>query len=418
MKGTRLIWIAAAVVVAVTLACGGGGRDTPTPQAPPPTLEERPTPEEKPTVPPADTPEPEPEGTALEITNNSGVDVWYIFMSPTKADSWGEDWLGDDVILDGETFTIEGIPEGIYDVKAVDESDEVVEVWWEEDFEGLMMWTIAGLASLEIVNESPDTITDLYISPPEDSSWGDNWLSGDVVGPEGRYTVGDIPRGTYDMKVADSAGDSIEVVYSVPLAGEKSWDVTGKTLLPDNAVLRFEDEFEDNRNAWGLIPEDEDVKYMPPANGEFCILIKSTGLYAWEWYEPFRTDEFVVEVMCQAEGVEDASCGLGFGPDGDNFFWFEVFPSEQTFALLLWEDGVQQDNLLDFTASPNIEPDGSNSLSMQRVSGIVSLYVNSVLVGEVESDRFPTGRVGIGGCTFNEGYADICMDNLRVWRLE
>jgi len=48
----------------------------------------------------------------------------------------------------------------------------------------------------------------------------------------------------------------------------------------------------------------------------------------------------------------------------------------------------------------------------------VSLYVNAVLVGQVNSDRFPTGRLGIGGSTYDQGNATVCMDTLRVWRLE
>jgi hypothetical protein len=134
MKGTRSVLIATAVLVAVTLACGGASEETPTPEPPTPTpvQEEQPTPEEEPTVPPVDTPEPEPEGTSLEITNESGMDVWYIQLSPTKAETWGDDWLGDDIIADGETYVIDGIPEGAYDVRALDEFEEVIEAWWDE----------------------------------------------------------------------------------------------------------------------------------------------------------------------------------------------------------------------------------------------------------------------------------------------
>jgi hypothetical protein len=49
---------------------------------------------------------------------------------------------------------------------------------------------------------------------------------------------------------------------------------------------------------------------------------------------------------------------------------------------------------------------------------VVSLFVNGVLVGQVDSDLFPTGRVGLGGSTYGEGDVMVCLDNLRVWRLE
>jgi len=372
---------------------------------------------------PTNTPVPEPtsppqEGATLEITNNSGVEIWYVYLSPSDSDQWGEDWLKDYVIKDGETYSITGIPEGAYDVKAEDQNNEVVDVVWEAELEGVMTWTITGLASLEITNNSSTPITYLYISLSESDSWGEDWLGSSEIGAGAAYTAGDITRGKYDIKATDADGNVIEVVYHVDLYGYNTWTVVGKAPVPDNAVVRFEEYFTDNRNNWGLNDENENRLFKNPANGEYCILIKSTNFTAWEWYEPFRTDQFVAEVSCYLTGAEDASCGLGFGPDGDNLYWYEVSPSDQTLALFLLEGGAWQEKLLDWTTSKSIDPDGANYLSMERVSGVVSLYVNGVLVGQVNSDRFPTGRLGIGGSTYDQGNATVCLDNLRVWRLE
>jgi hypothetical protein len=414
MKDIRWILLATAVLVLVTLACVPTG--TPTPQV-------LPTEAAPPTLMPTNTPVPEPtsppqEGATLEITNSSGVDVWYVYLSPSQSDQWGEDWLKDYVIKDGETYSITGIPEGTYDAKTEDQNNQVIEVAWGAEVKGTMTWTLTGLASLEITNNSGTPITYLYISPSESDSWGEDWLGSSEIGAGAAYTVSDIPRGKYDIKATDTDGNVIEVVYHVDLYGSNTWTVVGKTALPSNAVLRFEEDFTNNRNNWGLNDEDENVFYKNPANGEYCILIKSTNFTAWEWYEPFRTDQFVAEVSCYLTGAEDASCGLGFGPDGDNLYWYEVSPSDQTLALFLLEGGVWQEKLLDWTTSKSIDPDGANYLSMERVSGVVSLYVNGVLVGQVNSDRFPTGRLGIGGSTYDQGNATVCLDNLRVWRLE
>jgi hypothetical protein len=429
MRNTYWIWLAVAMLVLATLACAGSDETT-TPE-PQPTAEATPTmmPTNTPKPEPTPTPEPEkpeeleepeePAGATIEITNESGVDIWYVFLSPSHAEEWGEDWLGDEaVIRDGQTHTITGIPEGQYDVMAKDENGEAIETWWEVDVEGEMTWTITGLSSLEVVNDTDDDIAYLYISPTDSDSWGEDWLGDEVIMAGDTYVVGDIPPGTYDVKAVNLDEESIEIVYNIDMTGERTWTVVGKTPLPDNAVLRFEDDFEDNRNNWGLDSESEDVFYRRPADGQYCILIKSENFTAWEWYEPFRTDEFVAEVACSLSGADDPSCGLGFGPDGDNIYWFEVSPSDQTFALFLLEDGEWQDNLVPWTVSRNINPTGTNYLSMQRVGGIVSLFVNSVPVEEVDSDRFPTGRVGLGGSTYEDGNATVCLDNLRVWRLE
>lgn len=409
MKSIRWIAVAAAVLALAGLACGGGDDETPT------VVKEAP-----PTLMPTNTsaPEPETEGATLEISNESGIDVWYVYISPADADEWGDDWLGDDVIDDGETYTIESIPEGVYDVKAEDENHEEIAVVWEADVEGNLTWDITGLSSFEVINDSDDAIYYLYISASDSTTWGDDWLGDDTIEAGASHVVSDVPRGTYDIKATDQDDDSVEVVYNVAFPEKSSWTVVGKTPLPGNAVLRFEEEFEDNRNNWGLDSESENVFYKRPAGGEYCILIKSDNFTAWEWYEPFRTDEFVADVACRLDGAEDASCGLGFGPDGDNIYWYEVSPSDQTFALFLLEDDSWQENLIEWTVSQNINPNGVNYLSLERVEGIVSLYVNSVLIGQADSDRFPEGRVGLGGSTYSEGNATVCLDNLRVWRLE
>lgn len=396
---------------------------TPVPtEAPPPTAttEPEPTSMPEPTSEPTDAPDPGPgvDGSTVNVINESGRDIWYLYISPSDAEDWGEDLLGDEVILDGESFVVTDLPEGVYDMRAEDETETAIEILWEVDLSGENDWTVIGLASLEIVNESEDTIVELYISPSTSDTWGEDWLGGTPIASGETYVLTDINSGVYDIKATDAEGDLIESVYQVALQGDQIWTIYGRTDIPDNAVLRFEDDFTDNQNNWGLIEEDEDVKYMPPTDGEYCIQIKSDNLTAWEWYEPFRTDEFVAEVSCRLDPVADASCGLGFGEDGDNLYWFEISPSDQSFALFVLQNDEWQDPLIAWTTSKNILPDGVNYLSTQRVDGVVSVFINGVLAGEVQSDLFPDSRIGLGGSTYEEGNITACLDNLSVWRLE
>ncbi len=44
----------------------------------------------------------------LDITNNTGFPIYYVFISPHDADSWGEEMLGKNVVIDnGENHRIE-----------------------------------------------------------------------------------------------------------------------------------------------------------------------------------------------------------------------------------------------------------------------------------------------------------------------
>ncbi len=415
-KNIRWILIAAGVLIAANLACISPGSPTPTPVPPPTELPTEAPPTESPTATPKEI--SQSDTASLALTNESGSEIWYVYLSPVDAEEWGDDWLGGDMIATGETYEIKGIPGGTYDIRIEDRDRRLIESAWEVTLEGKTPWVVASQTSLEIVNTSDEVIAYLYISPVDSTSWGEDWLKEAVIDVGASHTVEGIPPGLYDMQVANADDENIETAFDVDMSGSTSWSVVGKTDLPSNAVLRFEDDFSDNRNNWGFDTGDENVFFKRPADGEYCILIKSNNWTAWEWYEPFRPDEFVAEVSCALEGLNDASCGLGFGPDGDNLYWFEISPYDQMFALFLLEDDAWQDNLIDWTESKAINPNSANYLSMERIGGVLSVYVNGVLVGQVDGSRFPTGRIGIGGSTYEDGDVTVCLDNLRVWRME
>ncbi|OQA18614.1 MAG: hypothetical protein BWY63_01985 [Chloroflexi bacterium ADurb.Bin360] len=276
--------------------------------------------------------------------------------------------------------------------------------------------TAAAGASLEVINQSGMELTELYISSVEDSSWGANWLS-ESLAAEDSIIFQDLDEGTYDLKITYNDGSTAEIVYNVLLSDESTWTVFGMAGLPDNAVLRFEEDFTDNRNNWGNSFSD-DVDYPAPADGQYCINIKVSDMTAWEWYEPFRTDEFLAEVQCSLDAGTDASCGLGFGPDGDNLFWYELDSETQSYAVHLLQDDAWQDSLIDWTEDLHINPGGANFLALSRIEGTLYVYVNGMIINWVDTDLFPTGRVGIGGATYDDAPVGVCLDDLMVWRIE
>ena len=362
------------------------------------------------------TPESASGAAALQVTNASGLDVWYLFVAPSDVDMWGDDRLGDEILMAGEATRVDGLTPGTYDVQALDENENVIETIWEIDVAGESNLTLVGDAAIEVNNLSEDMIGELYISPVESDTWGDNLLSESI--PVGDSTIIEsISPGWYDLKTADTTGETIEAIYQVELTGDSFWDVVGKAALPDNATLRFEDAFEDNRNDWGGV-DNEETNYQAPADGTYCIEIKVDQLTAWEWYEPFRTDEFVAEVACQIEEETDATCGLGFGPDGDNLYWFEVSPYEQTYALFFLLNDEWQAPLIEWTTSRNISDIGWNMLSMERIDDTVSIYVNGIWLADVEEPSLDTGRIGIGGATYEKPGVTVCLDDLKVWELD
>jgi hypothetical protein len=65
---------------------------------------------------------------SVRIINNTGYDIYYLYVSSSDDDEWGEDILGKDVLEDGMTFTYRlPVPlnrVSLYDFMAEDEDGD------------------------------------------------------------------------------------------------------------------------------------------------------------------------------------------------------------------------------------------------------------------------------------------------------
>ncbi|HJU55823.1 MAG TPA: hypothetical protein VJ715_14665 [Pyrinomonadaceae bacterium] len=66
----------------------------------------------------------QPQRAEFMINNRSDWDIYHMFLSPEDKDTWGPDQLGEKVIHSGESFTLNDIPCGEYDIKLVDEDGD------------------------------------------------------------------------------------------------------------------------------------------------------------------------------------------------------------------------------------------------------------------------------------------------------
>jgi hypothetical protein len=67
----------------------------------------------------------------VEITNNTGYTIMYMYVSPAKSDSWEEDVLGDDVLPSGKTqrVNLTGYKSPMFDIRLVDEDGDKYTFW-------------------------------------------------------------------------------------------------------------------------------------------------------------------------------------------------------------------------------------------------------------------------------------------------
>jgi len=62
----------------------------------------------------------------IEITNKTGYDIYYLYVSHEDSDDWEDDVLGDEILEDGESFRVDldGYTSSIFDVQAEDEDED------------------------------------------------------------------------------------------------------------------------------------------------------------------------------------------------------------------------------------------------------------------------------------------------------
>jgi hypothetical protein len=171
----------------------------------------------------------------IEITNGTGSwDIYYIYISPSTSDSWGDDWLGSEIMSPGDTweFTVQS---GTWDIKLVDEDgDEYIR--YNVPVSGTYTWyatlddlgenwmsggdTGYGNAPVTIYNDLGSwTIYYIYCSSSSSSEWGGDWLGSDVVAPGESFTFYVSSGDYYDIQCEDEDGDTYSL-YEVWVGGD------------------------------------------------------------------------------------------------------------------------------------------------------------------------------------------------------
>ena len=163
----------------------------------------------------------------LNITNDTGsYDFWYIYISPSASDSWGDDWLGSsEIVYAGDTRTFQ-LNNDTYDVMIEDEDGDTYTFWGvsvngtvnmyvdlanlgEQDWGGSTSITHSsgGMAPITIENDLGSWTIWYVYGDPSDSPWGDDRLGSELLHP-GETMTFYVPAGDYyDFKCVDEDDD-------------------------------------------------------------------------------------------------------------------------------------------------------------------------------------------------------------------
>jgi hypothetical protein len=78
----------------------------------------------------------------LIIINESQSEICYVMISPTAADDWGDDWMGDMESLPPDWSRVFYVEPDVYDLQVSDCDGEVLTEEYEVDLSEDLSWTL------------------------------------------------------------------------------------------------------------------------------------------------------------------------------------------------------------------------------------------------------------------------------------
>ena len=150
---------------------------------------------------------------SLRVVNDSGTDIWYLYVSPTSSSVWGDDQLGANIIPDGESFTLGNIPFDTYDLRVEGSGNVEIETVFDVEIDGPVVWTVTGGDGSGWLPE----IAQWASSATASSHWGssDDYAPLQATGAPDTDECGDIS--TAWASSSSSGMDWLELTYLEPV---------------------------------------------------------------------------------------------------------------------------------------------------------------------------------------------------------
>ena len=168
----------------------------------------------------------------INITNDTGYDIYYLHFSHEDTTDWEEDMLGDDILEDGETFqiTVTDYASSIFDFRAQDEDGDTYTIYGIDIATNDLVLTLDHLDDqssggngfdgyINITNRTGYDIYYLHVSHEDETSWEEDMLGDDILehGETFEVTVTDYASSIFDIRAQDEDGDTY-TVYGIDIA--------------------------------------------------------------------------------------------------------------------------------------------------------------------------------------------------------
>ncbi|HUN24261.1 MAG TPA: hypothetical protein PK299_14110 [Anaerolineales bacterium] len=179
-------------------------------------------------------------GTAsITLRNTSNTRICYVYASPSNSEDYGANLLGNSPISAGSEFTFQ-IPAGeAYDLQVqncnegnlLEEFDITLSAGETRTFDVASAAAPTGSGEIELVNQTPASICNVYIVSASQSGWGDDLFASDLetLLPGQGYAF-EVDTGTYNLRAEDCDGKVVSEEFDIQVANgdQLEWSAEGK----------------------------------------------------------------------------------------------------------------------------------------------------------------------------------------------
>ncbi len=171
---------------------------------------------------------------SFTLVNESNLTICQVYISPTTANSWGEDRLGGSgIIRSGDSFDFDFAP-GSYDVLMLDCAGETLQdirsLEFAEQtvgrFDGasleLAVGDLTGPVALTVQNASTESICYVFISPSTAGNWGEDQLGSREIIGAGDERTWELEAANYDVLLQDCSGATLDDLRGIQLNGSET----------------------------------------------------------------------------------------------------------------------------------------------------------------------------------------------------
>ncbi len=101
---------------------------------------------------------------------------------------------------------------------------------------------VGEMATLVLENESEATVCYVFISPPEDDSWGEDWLGESEIIEPGNTRAFEVEAGTYDLGAFDCEEEELDTRQAQDLDGTVTWTISEVAASSGDVTLSISGE--------------------------------------------------------------------------------------------------------------------------------------------------------------------------------